>query len=439
MRAGEALRSTICLLVALSLRRLRYAPVKNGRFNANVKTGGEMLLAFVAARGGDGHGRVARALFKTLAALVFLAQSVGARADGPAPEVVVSHPLARTIPRWDEYTGRFEALKQVEVRARVSGALEKINFTDGQFVKAGDVLFVIDQRPYQIAVDSARAELTRAQAQAVVSTRDYARAQEMTQGRTITARDVDQRKASNDIARAQVLSAEAALRNAELNLEWTQVRAPIAGRVSDRRVDSGNLVQGGQADATLLTTIVTLDPIHFIFDASEADYIRYARSAERPKETSREFKNRVSVRLADETEWTRSGVMDFMDNQLNRRSGTIRGRAVFDNKDYFLTPGTFGRLRLFGGDVSALLIPDASVVSDQTSKTVLVVSDDNKVIAKSVSLGPIHQGLRVIQSGLDAKDRIVIGGLANPMVRSGATVQPKEGEIKEAPVAVSDR
>ena len=145
------------------------------------------------------------------------------------------------------------------------------------------------------------------------------------------------------------------------------------------------------------------------------------------------------MRLADETEWTRSGVMDFMDNQLNRRSGTIRGRAVFDNKDESPTPGTFGRLRLFGGDVSALLIPDASVVSDQTSKTVLVVSNDNKVIAKSVSLGPIHNGLRVIQSGLDANDRIVIGGLANPMVRSGATVQPKEGEIKEAPVAVSDR
>jgi multidrug efflux system membrane fusion protein len=325
------------------------------------------------------------------------------------------------------------------VRARVSGALEKINFTDGQFVKAGDVLFVIDQRPYQIAVDSARAELVRAQAQAALSTRDYARAQEMTQGRTITARDVDQRRASNDIAKAQVLSAEAALRNAELNLEWTQVRAPISGRVSDRRVDPGNLVQGGQADATLLTTIVTLDPIHFVFDASEADYIRYARGSENQKKLEREFKNRVSVRLADETEWTRNGVMDFVDNQLNRRSGTIRGRAVFDNKDYFLTPGAFGRLRLFGGDAPALLIPDAAIVSDQTSKTVLVVSDDDKVAAKSVTLGPIHRGLRVIQSGLDEKDRVVIGGLANPMVRAGAAVRTKEGEIKEAPVAVSDR
>ncbi|MGD9543479.1 MAG: efflux RND transporter periplasmic adaptor subunit [Methylocystis sp.] len=396
------------------------------------------LLACVAARGGAGHGKVS-ALFKTFAALLFLAQVADAHAQGPAPEVVVSRPLAKTIPRWDEYTGRFEALKQVEVRARVSGALEKINFTDGQFVKAGDVLFVIDQRPYQIAVDSARAELTRAQAQATVSNRDYARAQEMTQGRTITARDVDQRRANNEIAKAQVLSAEAALRNAELNLEWTQVRAPISGRVSDRRVDPGNLVQGGQADATLLTTIVTLDPIHFVFDASEADYIRYARASESQKKLAREFKNPVSVRLADETEWTRNGVMDFLDNQINRRSGTIRGRAVFDNKDYFLTPGTFGRLRLFGGDIAALLIPDAAVVSDQTSKTVFVVGNDNKVAAKSVTLGPIHSGLRVIESGLDAKDRIVIGGLANPMVRPGASVQPKDGEIKEAPVAAGDR
>jgi len=397
------------------------------------------LLAFVAARGGDSHGRVVGILLKTFVALLIFAQPSGARAEGPTPEVVVSRPLAKTIPHWEEYTGRFEALKQVEVRARVSGALEKINFTDGQFVNAGDVLFVIDQRPYQIAVDSARAELARAQAQAAMSTRDYARAQEMTQGRTITARDVDQRRASSEIAKAQVASAEAALRNAELNLEWTQVRAPISGRVSDRRVDPGNLVQGGQAGATLLTTIVALDPIHFVFDASEADYIRYARAAERQNELSRGFKNPVSVRLADETEWTRSGVMDFLDNQINRRSGTIRGRAIFDNKDYFLTPGTFGRLRLFSGDVSALLIPDAAVVSDQTSKTVLVVSDDNKIIAKSVTLGPIHRGLRVIQSGLDAKDRIVIGGLANPMVRPGATVQPKNGAIKEAPVALGGR
>lgn len=399
------------------------------------------IWACLAARGGDGHVRGLHLLRQTLAtALLVVCSTTAATAQGPAPEVVVSRPLSKTIPRWDEYTGRFEALKQVEVRARVSGALEKINFADGQIVKTGDVLFVIDQRPYQIAVDSARADLARAQAQVTMSARDYARAQEMTQGRTITVRDADQRKANNDIAKAQLLSAEAALRNAELNLEWTQVRAPISGRVSDRRVDPGNLVQGGQADATLLTTIVTLDPIHFVFDASEADYIRYARlAANGQKRSSRDFKNPVSVRLADEADWKHTGVMDFIDNQINRRSGTIRGRAILDNKDLFLTPGTFGRLRLFGGDVPALLIPDAAVVSDQTSKTVYVVSDDNKVIAKSVTLGSFHRGLRVVESGLDAKDRVVIGGLANPFVRPGASVQPKDGAIKESPVELSDR
>ncbi len=398
------------------------------------------ILACLAARGGDGHVRGLHLLRQTLAAaFLVVCSTAAATAQGPAPEVVVSRPLSKTIPRWDEYTGRFEALKQVEVRARVSGALEKINFADGQIVKAGDVLFVIDQRPYQIAVDSARADLARAQAQVTMSARDYARAQEMTQGRTITVRDADQRKANNDIAKAQLLSAEAALRNAELNLEWTQVRAPISGRVSDRRVDPGNLVQGGQADATLLTTIVTLDPIHFVFDASEADYIRYARlAANDQKRSSRDFKNPVSVRLADEADWKHTGVMDFIDNQINRRSGTIRGRAILDNKDLFLTPGTFGRLRLYGGDVPALLIPDAAVVSDQTSKTVYVVSEDNKVIAKSVTLGSFHRGLRVVESGLDAKDRVVIGGLANPFVRPGASVQPKDGEIKES-LELSDR
>lgn len=391
---------------------------------------------------GAGHGDVVNfSMRAALVALFFF--SCGAAetvAQAPAPEVVVARPLAKTIPRWDEYTGRFEAMKQVEVRARVSGALDKINFTDGQIVKAGDVLFVIDQRPYQIAVDSARAELARAQAQATLSSRDYGRAQEMTQGRTITARDVDQRKASHEIAKAQVMSAEAALRNAELNLEWTQVRAPIPGRVSDRRVDPGNLVQGGQAGATLLTTIVTLDPIHFVFDASEADYIRYARlAADGQRKSSREFKNPVSVRLADETDWRHAGVMDFVDNQINRRSGTIRGRAIFDNKDLFLTPGTFGRLRLFGGDAPALLIPDAAVVSDQTSKIVFTVTSDAKIAPKIVTLGPFHKGLRVVSSGLDANDRIVIGGLANPFVRPGATVQPRDGVIQESTVEVSDR
>jgi RND family efflux transporter MFP subunit len=357
-----------------------------------------------------------------------------AKSEGPPPpQVIVAAPIAKTIPRWDEYTGRFEALKQVEVRARVSGYLDTINFTDGQMVKAGDLLFTIDPRPYQIAVESAKADVIKAQAQVAQAANDVARAQQLVENRAITSRDIDQRKANLDIAKAQQLSAESALRNAELNLEWTQVKAPIPGRVSDRRVDPGNLVQGGQSGSTLLTTIVTLDPIRFVFDASEADYIRYARmSASGQRPSSREFKNPVTVRLADEADWKHAGVMDFVDNQLNSRSGTIRGRAIFQNKDLFLLPGTFGRLRLFGGDEAVLLIPDRAIVSDQASKIVFTVTPDNKIAPKPVELGPLHEGLRAVVSGLSASDRVVIGGLANPFVRPGAVVDPREGAVDGA-------
>jgi membrane fusion protein, multidrug efflux system len=312
-----------------------------------------------------------------------------AQAVAPPPRVTVAKPIAKTIDVWDEYTGRFEALKQVEVRARVSGTLDKINFADGQLVKEGDLLFIIDPRPYQIAVDSAKADVTKAQAQVALAATDANRALQLAESRTITSREVDQRKANLEVAKAQQLAAEAAFRSAELNLEWTQVRAPIAGRVSDRRVDAGNLIQGGQTGATLLTTIVTLDPIHFVFDASEADYLRYAHlSAQGQRRSSRDVKNPVTVRLADETEWKHAGVMDFVDNQLNARSGTIRGRAIFDNKDLFLLPGTFGHLRLFGGTVAALLIPDSSVVSDQASKVVFTVTPENKIAVKPGAARP---------------------------------------------------
>ena len=355
-----------------------------------------------------------------------------AEAGAPSPGVTVAGPIAKTIDVWDEYTGRFEALKQVEVRARVSGTLDKINFTDGQLVKAGDLLFVIDPRPYQIAVDSAKADVAKAQAQVALAATDAGRAQQLAESRTITSREVDQRKANLDVAKAHQLAAEAALRNAELNLEWTQVRAPIPGRVSDRRVDAGNLIEGGQTGATLLTTIVTLDPIHFVFDASGADYLHYARlSAQGQRPSSRDVKNPVTVRLADEKEWKHAGVMDFVDNQLNARSGTIRGRAIFDNKDLFLLPGTFGHLRLFGGNVAALLIPDSAIVSDQASKIVFTVLE-NKIAVKQVQLGQIHEGLRVILSGLDQNDQVVIDGLANPFVRPGVLVTPQDGIIAAA-------
>jgi membrane fusion protein, multidrug efflux system len=354
-------------------------------------------------------------------------------ADGsPPPQVTVAYPKSSLVPRWDEYTGRFEPLQQVEVRPRVSGAIDTINFVDGQFVKEGDLLYVIDPRPYAIAVDLAKADVAKAQAQVAVASNDAVRAKHLIETNSITQRDADQRNTNLDVAKAQQLSSEAALRNAELNLEWTEVRAPISGRVSNHRVDVGNLVQSSQFGATLLTTIVTLDPIHFIFDASESDYIRYARLAsalEGP--SSREFKNPVIVRLADEPDWSHShaGVMDFIDNQINARAGIIRGRAIFENKDLFLLPGTFGRLRLFAGNIDALQIPDTAILSDQASKIVLTVGPDNKIIQKSVTLGAMYKGLRVILTGLTEKDRIVIAGVANPFVRSGAVVDAKQGAI----------
>jgi RND family efflux transporter MFP subunit len=364
--------------------------------------------------------------------LAALAQNGTARAQGapPAPPVIVATPLPKHIVQWDEYTGRFEAVQRVEVRPRVTGFIAQIHFTDGAVVKQGDKLFTIDQRPYDIALQSARADVIRTQAEVVRSAADYARAQQLVKSATATIRDLDQRHADYDIARAQEMSAEAALHNAELNLEWTDVVAPIDGRTSNHKVDAGNLVSGG-SDPTLLTTIVSLDPIYFTFDAAEADYIRYVRlSQEGKRQSSRYAANPVQVRLADETAWTHNGRMNFVDNEVNSRSGTIRGRAMFDNKDLFFIPGTFGRMRLFGGYADVLLVPDASIVSDQAQKIVFTVDADNKVVPKPVTLGSLAYGLRAVTQGLAPTDKVIIGGLANPFVRPGAEVQPQQGEVK---------
>jgi membrane fusion protein, multidrug efflux system len=228
-----------------------------------------------------------------------------------------------------------------------------------------------------------------------------------------------------------VAALEAVLKQAELNLAWTEVRAPISGRISDRRVDAGNLVSGGQTGATLLTVIVSIDPIHFVFDASEADYLRYERlDAAGARQSSRYIPNPVAVRLADENDYRHHGRMDFVDNALNPKTGTIRGRAIFDNKDGLLTPGYFGRLRLFGGQHDGLLVPDSAIASDQASKIVFAVADDGTVAAKRVELGPIVDGLRVIRSGLAPTDRIVIEGLQR--ARPGQKVKAEDGKI-EAP------
>jgi RND family efflux transporter MFP subunit len=366
-----------------------------------------------------------------LTAIALMSWCGTAAAQNRTVVVTVATPIARKVVQWDEYTGRFEASERVAVRPRVSGYIDKVNFTDGADVKQGDLLFTIDRRPFQIAVDAARADLARAQAQVTLGQVDYQRAQELVRTATTSVRDLDQRKANLDTAQAQVMSAQAALHNAELNLEWTEVRAPISGRVSDRRVDAGNLVTGGQDGANVLTTIVKLDPIYFVFDGSEADYIRYQRLnrlGQRP--SSRGAPNPVRVQLADETGWAHTGRMDFVDSEVNARSGTIRGRAVLDNHDLFFSPGTFGRLQLHGGTVDALLVPDEVLVSDQSRKVVLTVGPDNKVVAKPVVTGGFALGLRVVTEGLQASDRVVVDGLANPFVRPGMVVSPEAGEIK---------
>lgn len=368
-----------------------------------------------------------------LASILVLALPQPGIAQGPpAPPVTVAAPLQRNVAEWDEFTGRFVADEIVEVRPRVEGFIAQVHFRDGDLVEKGALLFTIDKRPYTIALDVARAEVARSEAQVELARSDVERARPLVASRAIPERELDARQSQLRVTQASLASARANVRKAELDLEWCEVRAPIAGRISDRRIDAGNLVTtSGQNGATLLTTIVRLDPIKFEFDAAEADYIKYARLARQgTRPDSRTARNRVQVRLSDEREWSRTGVVEFVDNVLNTRSGTIRGRAVFANADLFLTPGMFGRLRVWGGDAEALLVPDSAIASDQARKVVLTVNAENQVVAKVVTLGPLEAGLRVIRAGLDPSDRVVISGQANPFVRPGSRVTPSPGEIR---------
>jgi membrane fusion protein, multidrug efflux system len=349
----------------------------------------------------------------------------------PPPSVTVAHPLQKVIIEWDEFTGRFTAVESVEVRARVSGFIDSVHFKEGQIVKQGDLLFVIDPRPYRIAVEQAKADVERAKAKLEVARLDVQRAAPLVRSQAVTEREFDLRRSAERDAAAQVESLEAARQQAELNLEWTEVRAPISGRISDKRVDAGNLITGGATGATLLTLIVSIDPIHFVFDGAEADFLRYLRlAAAGARPSSRDVQNPVSVRLADETEYKHQGRMNFVDNALNPKTGTIRGRAVFDNKDGLLTPGFFGRLRLFGGEHEALLVPDTAILSDQSRRIVFTVAEDGTVGTKLVELGPIIDGLRVIRSGIAPTDRIVIEGLQR--ARPGQKVTAEDGKIEAA-------
>ena len=346
------------------------------------------------------------------------------------PQVVVAPPLVMRLSEWDEYTGRFEATDRVDVRARVNGYLDSIHFRDGQIVKPGDLLFVIDPRPYEAVLDGARADVVRAQTRLELATTDFTRGESLFAIRGISQEEFDRRIQARKEAEAALIVAKAAERAAALNVEFTRVRAPIGGRISQNFVSVGNVISGGQAGATLLTTIVAVDPIQFVFDASEADYLKYNRlNASGERRSSREVANPVRIRLLDESTFEHVGKMDFVDNQVDLATGTIRGRALVPNPGGFLTPGQFGRLQLLGsGEFEALLVPDNAILSDQSQRFVWVVGKDDVPEPRVVEPGNLERGLRIVRTGLHADDRVVINGMQR--VRPGAKVTPTNGRIE---------
>jgi RND family efflux transporter MFP subunit len=355
-------------------------------------------------------------------------QDKAAQTPSPPP-VTVALPLTRRVTDWDEYTGRFVAVQSVEVRARVSGYLDAIKFTDGQMVEKGQLLFVIDPRPFQAALDKAEADLRREASRQELAVSELARATKLLDAHAISQEEYDTRAQASRESDAAVASARAASRSAALDLEFTQIRSPIAGRIGDRKIDVGNLVSGGSSGATLLATIVSQDPIYFEFEGSEADYLRYVRLSQAgTRPSSRDAANKVFVKLMDESNWTHEGKMSFVDNQLDTNSGTVRGRAVLANGSGVFQPGMFGRLRLIGsGQYDALLLPDEAIASDQSTKLVMVVGADGVVVPHPVALGPKVDGLRVIKSGIGPDDQVIISGLAR--ARPGAKVTPQPGKI----------
>jgi multidrug efflux system membrane fusion protein len=332
----------------------------------------------------------------------------------PPPAVTVANPVRRVVIDQDEYVGRFVAVDSVEIRARVSGYLDRIDFTDGQMVKQGDLLFTIDKRPFQTTLDQAKANLAQSHANLAFAESDLARGAQLVRQSTITEQTFDQRTQVKRVAEASVQAQEAAVRQASLDLEFTELKAPVAGRIGDRRVSPGNLVTGGTAGNTsLLATIMSTDPIRFEFTFDEASYLRYERLAQRGREvTSREGSVIVALKLIDEQDFPHQGRMDFVDNVIDRSSGTIRGRAVFSNSDGVFTPGMFARVRVPGSpSYNALLVSDAAIGTEQTRKYVLVVDSDNVVRMKYVTLGQSFNNLRVIKSGLQEDDRVIVNGL----------------------------
>jgi RND family efflux transporter MFP subunit len=347
----------------------------------------------------------------------------GQAAPPPPAVVTVSTPLSRTVADWDDYVGRFEASQAVEVRPRVSGELVGVHFKDGDIVQRGQLLFTIDPRPFAAALAESRAQVASASTALNLARSELARASRLIADQAVSAEEVDSLRARVQSAQAQLAAAQAQVRSRQLNVDFASIRAPVTGRISDRRVDVGNLVSGDSAaNATVLTTINALDPIYFTFDGSEALYLKQRRQAQGAGQD-------VEIRLQDEADYKWRGHVDFTDNAIENGSGTIRGRAVIANPGYFLVPGMFGNMRMnVGAPHQALLLPDGAVVTDQTRKVVYVVVKDGTVAVRPVQVGALVNGLRVIRSGLQPTERVVISG--TQFAQPGQKVKAVAGEIK---------
>jgi multidrug efflux system membrane fusion protein len=368
-------------------------------------------------------------------ALAGCSDSQNHAAAPPPTAVTVAKPVQRTIVDQDQYVGRFVAVDMVEVRGRLSGYLSKIHFQDGQMVKEGDLLFTIDRRPFQIALDQARGNLELAKANLAFAESDLARGQELLRNKTITEQTFEQRTQAKRVAEASVTAQEALVHSAELDLnEFTELRAPVAGRIGDRRVSIGNLVTGGTSGTTtLLATIVSMDPIRFEFTFDEAAYLRYQRLAKGGTDPAgHEGSTPVKIKLIDEQNFAHEGQMDFVDNAIDRATGTIRGRAQFGNPDGLFTPGMFANIQVPASQpYEALMVPDVAIGSEQARKYVLVVDAENIARPKYVTLGDVADGLRVVKDGLAPDDRVVTNGIAR--IRPGQKVTPQEEGAQPPP------
>ena len=344
----------------------------------------------------------------------------------PPVEVSVAAALERNVTQWDEFTGRLEAVESVEVRPRVTGYIESVNFAEGSLVRKGDLLFVIDPRPYRAELAKAEAELTRATARVELAESDVARSEKLRQIKAVSQEEFDQRLNAAREARANVGAAEAAVDAAKLNLEFTRITAPISGRISKAAVTAGNLVSGGSSQSTLLTTVVSVDPIYVTFEGDEQVYLKYHELSQRgAKQFGSERPNGVQMGLANEQGYPHAGSIVFVDNQIDPRTGTIRARAAFDNKDGYFTPGLFARVKMLGHDsFKAVLVDDRAIGTDQSQKFVLVVDGDNKVAYRTVKVGRIADGLRIVTEGLAPGESVVVNGLQR--VRPGAVIAPQK-------------